>query len=238
MKLTLPAFDTRKKGRTLLKAYAAFCVLYFLSGNLQLRQAVPLPEFAPDQLIPLLGWTIWVYLSQFLFLGLAIGLLHNPVKVNRVVYSMLLATALSSIVFLAFPTRLPPRELQEAGLIKMTFDSVDLMFAITNTNCFPSLHVALAFLAALGLRDERRNLFPVALLWAASISISTLTAKQHYFIDVVAGPPLALLCHRVVRRVEWFHFPSLVGGRGAFGESSPRETPNEVGLQNEEVRCR
>ena len=51
------------------------------------------------------------------------------------------------------------------------------------TNCFPSLHVALATIAAFFWPRQRR----MATIWAAGIALSTLTTKQHYAIDVVGG---------------------------------------------------
>ncbi len=56
----------------------------------------------------------------------------------------------------------------------------------------PSMHVASSYLAALSLWRGRRTLFAVWLSWATAIAVSTLTAKQHYAIDVLAGAVLAL----------------------------------------------
>jgi len=53
---------------------------------------------------------------------------------------------------------------------------------------------ALAWLSALGLRDERKKAGALAMVWSTLISISTLTTKQHYFVDMVGGGGLAMLC--------------------------------------------
>ncbi|HEY6402922.1 MAG TPA: phosphatase PAP2 family protein, partial [Blastocatellia bacterium] len=76
-------------------------------------------------------------------------------------------------------------------------------------NCFPSLHVALAWLSALGLRDERRRAGALAMVWAALISISTLTTKQHYFADLVGGGALAFFCRWLIREQISFKEPRI-----------------------------
>jgi membrane-associated phospholipid phosphatase len=74
-------------------------------------------------------------------------------------------------------------------------------------NLFPSLHVAISWLAWLACRDRVR---PRALFLAVvvAISISTVFVKQHYIVDVVAGVALAVAAwaaagrwSRVARRV-------------------------------------
>ena len=60
-------------------------------------------------------------------------------------------------------------------------------------NCFPSLHVAWGFVAALCCHRVHRGVGVAALGWASLIAISTLYTKQHYVLDVVAGIALAVL---------------------------------------------
>ena len=66
-----------------------------------------------------------------------------------------------------------------------------------NTNVFPSLHTSLA--ATVGIfaylsRDEYLKWFPVAVVLAVSVIISTMYLGIHWAIDVVAGLGLAALC--------------------------------------------
>jgi membrane-associated phospholipid phosphatase len=55
------------------------------------------------------------------------------------------------------------------------------------------MHVASSYLAALSLSTRSRWLFGAWLVWATVIAISTVTAKQHYVVDVVAGLALAFV---------------------------------------------
>ena len=112
-------------------------------------------------------------------------------------YSMGLASALSFCVFFFYPTTLPRPLVDAEGLTAQAFQflySVD-----TASNCFPSLHVALACLAALGIAEERARLATFAIFWAGLISLSTMTTKQHYFADVVAGVCVAAICRALAK---------------------------------------
>jgi len=65
-------------------------------------------------------------------------------------------------------------------------------------NTCPSSHVAFAwlmFLAAGSTQWARKEpwLIGTSLLWAIGISLSTLTLKQHFIIDVVAGIAVAMV---------------------------------------------
>ncbi|WNG57717.1 phosphatase PAP2 family protein [Archangium gephyra] len=57
-------------------------------------------------------------------------------------------------------------------------------------SCLPNLHVAAAFVSAFAVVGERRA--PLLVAWAALIWGSTLTTRQHYVVDGVAGLLLAL----------------------------------------------
>jgi membrane-associated phospholipid phosphatase len=101
--------------------------------------------------------------------------------VSRLFYAISLASLLAFCIFLIYPTEFS-RSLtmkEEASTYAFRF-----LYSIDSAaNCFPSLHVALAWLSALGLRDERKKAGGRAMVWSTLISISTLTTKQHYFVD-------------------------------------------------------
>ncbi len=71
--------------------------------------------------------------------------------------------------------------------------------------CFPSMHVALSILPALlSLRAFRSPFFKAfSLASAVLISLSTLTLKEHFLVDSVAGAALALATYSFVWVREW-----------------------------------
>ncbi|HXG66659.1 MAG TPA: phosphatase PAP2 family protein, partial [Blastocatellia bacterium] len=159
-------------------------------------------EIAPssiDRLIPFVDWTVWVYHSQFFFLAFCVWAMRKPENISRALYAMGLASLLSFCVFLAFPTTLPRRLPPVEGLTAQAFAL--LYWMDSDANCFPSLHVALGWIAALGVMRERRSLGAFAVVIAVLISASTLTTKQHYFVDVLAGLGVAVLCRLLVGKM-------------------------------------
>lgn len=69
------------------------------------------------------------------------------------------------------------------------------------TNCFPSMHVAESYLAALVVRRCNRALGLGLVGMATLIWYSTLAIGQHWFVDGLAGLGLALLVDAVVFRL-------------------------------------
>jgi membrane-associated phospholipid phosphatase len=185
---------------TLALAYTAFCVLYLGAAALPLGVPTTLSASPFDESIPRLPWTVWIYLSQFPFLGFVYWRAFGTVSWMRNLRGMLAATVVSVSVFVLWPTRIV-RETVDADLATTLAFNV-LYGTDPATNCVPSLHVSLALLGVLGFWPERPRLAGACLSWATLIAISTLTTKQHYVIDVVVGIVVAAGAAWLARRVE------------------------------------
>lgn len=187
--LRVPPIRAPQVGRALLLGYGLFCLLYLGSHTLRLGTPLGLQRGALDAAIPLLPWTIWLYLSQFLLLPLAVLKAHDAADRSRLYYAALLATLIAAAVFLVFPTQLQRPPLPQGGISAYAWQ---LLFASDiDGNCFPSLHAALAVLAGIAL--WRRGWKITALLWPALIAAATLTTKQHVVWDTLAGMLLGAL---------------------------------------------
>jgi len=169
--------DVRRRGRAIVVAYLLFCVLYLGAPRLAIRDPHLLQPSSVDRAIPFLPWTIALYLSQFLFLFLTLWLQTDSRRLTRAFIAIAISTVLSCAIFILWPTTLPRPPVRNAA-----FDTLWL-FDVP-TNCFPSLHTALATIAAFFWPRRKRWL---AALWAAAIIVSTLTTKQHVAIDVAGG---------------------------------------------------
>lgn len=195
----LPTIDRKRKWLAFAAGYAGFCALYMLTGRIHLRSASPAPMLAIDGLIPFVDWTVWIYHSQFFFLLFAVWALETEAIISRTFYSMGLASALSFCVFFIYPTELTRPSIETAGATTQAFQ---FLYAIdTATNCLPSLHTALAGLGAFGVADERAREAIFAASWAGLITLSTMTTKQHYLIDVLAGLIVAVGCRAIAKRL-------------------------------------
>lgn len=177
---------------------------YFSTGYLLTNR---FPVFTPTYLtvlpfenyIPLIPWTSIIYLSDFLYLFIVVFLLQRS-KIDRYFFSFIIMATIHFVVFLFFPT-IYPRELWPLH-INYLFDYPMMLTRWMDAplNCFPSLHVGVCFLGSFFVLEGRKKWFPLFFVWAVLIALSTLTTKQHYFIDVVGGAILAIFSYWIVFR--------------------------------------
>lgn len=162
----------------ILAAYLLFCLLYLGAAAIDLRPPQLLQPSPVDRAVPFLPGTIAVYLSQFVFLFLTLRWQRDA----RVYVPMAIATLISCTIFIFYPTTIARPPVDNAA-----FDGLWL-FDVPE-NCFPSLHVSLALIAAAYWPRARW----IGIAWAIAIAVSTMTTKQHYFVDVAGGIAVGLL---------------------------------------------
>ena len=162
----------------ILAAYLVFCLFYLGAAAIDLRPPQLLQPSLIDRAIPFLPWTIAVYLSQFAFLFLTLRWQRDA----RVYVPMAVATLISCAIFVLYPTTIARPAVDSAA-----FDGLWL-FDVPE-NCFPSLHVSLAIIAAAYWPRARW----IGIAWAIAIAVSTMTTKQHYFVDVAGGIAMGFL---------------------------------------------
>lgn len=183
-----------------LATVAIYAIAGVLAEGLEPRL---LPLSALDRAVPLLPGTIWIYLSIYFVYASSCILQRDMKAYGKFLSSYLVAYTGSTILFLAFPTTFP-RDLYPAthGAGASLSESALYWFRLWDrpTNCFPSMHVASAVLATLPFRGRRPGLFVAFSIWSVLIGITTITTKQHYAADVVAGALFGWLCHHVAFR--------------------------------------
>ena len=195
--IALPVVRRSNQITAMILGYLAFSAMYLGAGHIKLAASTTLAPGALDAAVPMLEWSVWIYLSQFVLLPFAIASARDDVDRSHALYGMLVATVLATVVFLLWPTEIvrhaPTDGTVTAWAWRMLHD-VDVP-----SNCFPSLHVALAVIA--GRTLWRRGVRVVAVLWPALIAVSTLTTRQHVALDVAGGLVLAALAIVLTPRI-------------------------------------
>jgi membrane-associated phospholipid phosphatase len=202
---TLPLFLTRKK--KYLVGWPTFIIpaaVYSFVNHYPFVAPLELHRSWIDLSIPFLPNTIWIYMSELLFLSAIYIVSADMLNLNKFIYSYLCLQAMSCLIFWFWPTTYPrglypiPSDLNAAS----TYLFNSLRTADTPANCCPSLHVSGVYLSSFLYMDEQRKYFPFFFLWATAIALSTLTTKQHYLIDVIFGFGMAVghywFFHRLV----------------------------------------
>lgn len=168
-------------------------VLYAAPSRLAVGRATLFGLTDWESGIPYVPLTVWIYLAQFPLLVAAYLGCDSLIRCTRFLYAVVVVQALAAAVFVIMPLRYP-RELHVAsiGTDPLTRALADWVRGIDPpVNCFPSLHVTSCLLAMLLVGVERTpRAFAYGTIAVASMA-STLTFKQHYAIDLLAGVLLA-----------------------------------------------
>jgi membrane-associated phospholipid phosphatase len=183
-------------------ALVSLVPLYVFIAQENRGQPAHVPAIALDDLIPLQPVWSLVYGALYLFLiVLPVFVICQEELIRRTVRAYLAVWLTAYAVFLLYPTVAPRPDYElvpgggfGAWGLQILYDA-DPPF-----NCFPSLHVAHSFVGALAVYRMHRGLGLFAVVCAAIVGLSTLFAKQHYVLDVVAGAAPAHVAYAIFLR--------------------------------------
>lgn len=195
----LPLITAQNRWRSLAIGYLGFSLFYLASFGLSHSRATYLPITTWDAQFPRLPSSVWIYLSQFVLLPLAYGLEGDSRRLSRAYYAMLLATIVSCSLFVAWPTTVGQPIATDHPATATAWQL--LYFFDVPGNCFPSLHVALAIIAAWLLAGRGKMWMFLAPSWATAIAVSVLTTRQHRLVDIAGGISIAALSMWVTNTV-------------------------------------
>lgn len=154
------------------------------------------PEMAIDRVVPLAPAWMLVYGSIWVFMLLPFLVVREDALAVRMLMAYITVVVIAFSGFLLVPTLAPrPESVPHAGFFAWALRqnyAWDPPY-----NCFPSLHVAWAFVTASVSFRVHRGVGWAAGLWASLIGLSTLFTKQHYVVDVVAGALAAWIAYRL-----------------------------------------
>lgn len=184
-------------------------LMYLLANHYPLGPVRRLPLSSIDLAVPFWPWTVFAYLSDYLLLFVAFQCCRSRASADRFLLTEFFVIAFATLTHWSYPVAFPrelfplPEELawapQRAMVLLRTFDA--------ETSCLPSLHVAAAVLAPLLIRKEDPRAFPWLLAWALLVALSTMTTKQHYLVDVLAGGALAIAAALIATALRPLHAP-------------------------------
>ena len=159
-------------------------ILWVANGARTVTLETPL-----DGMIPFRPGWIWIYLSYYPFCFLPLAAWRRGVLFRQAAAGFGIQFATCLPFFALLPAWMDQPAVSGTSLSER---AVRALYSVDpGFNIFPSLHVANVLLvAAVCWRLERR--FGAAVwAWALLVAVSTVTVKQHYVVDVVAGAALA-----------------------------------------------
>jgi hypothetical protein len=155
---------------------------------------------AVDNVMPFWPWTVWIYFTEYAFFVYAYFWLNDLRLVTRYYYAYMAILLFSITVFLLFPVTFPRDSYPAIGdSISVSALNFLRMYMDAPANCLPSLHVSSCFISSLCFWQESRWRAVLLSLQSCLVAISTMTTKQHYFVDVWTAMILTGVCY-------WFFF--------------------------------
>ncbi len=160
---------------------------------------------AVDKLIPFNKYFILPYVSWYIFVAVFAGILCivDKGRYFKLLITLNVGMITCYIIYYFYPTYVP------RPIIKGTdfFSNMVLnLYAADNPyNCFPSIHVLNSVLIALYTyeSDKISKLTKIICVFiAASIVLSTMFIKQHYFADVLSAIVFAFMLYFSFKNVK------------------------------------
>jgi len=192
--MKLPVIGSTAQHFTAAVATVLVCAaMYFVPQHWRFAEPVELPLTRVDRAVPFWPLSGLVYFGAFVFLLATFLALRERATATRFLYASLLAQLGGMVCFLWWPTEYP-RALYPLPASASALGAA-LVHYVRSTdaplNCLPSLHVSTVTLCALALRGTRW--WGAATVAALVFAASTLTFKQHYFVDALAGAALGYI---------------------------------------------
>lgn len=188
-------------------------LLYWLAHQISI--SLNLTPFSPkidtiDNLIPVLPVFVIPYLYSYLFWicgPIAVSICDKKHFINFIT-SMIIGCLIGFVIFAFVPSYMD-RQVENlyqglgtdifSQLLRVVYDGDGQGLAY---NLFPSFHCMISVFCYLGVR-KRQEISPIyryySLILAILICFSTVFTKQHYFLDVVSGVSIAIICFVVVK---------------------------------------
>jgi len=150
---------------------------------------------ALDSAIPFLPWTLIIYMSLY-FMGFVGAVLCEGQEFCRLLVAVIAVDMICFGLFVVFTSHYPRPDISGLKGTMWHWMFATLYASDDPGNTFPSIHVALALMAGWRMRLHKGGKLWV--VWGVLVALSTLTVKQHYVADVVAGCAVAMVVYWLV----------------------------------------
>jgi membrane-associated phospholipid phosphatase len=158
--------------------------IYQLANRVHVFEPRFLPQTSIDQAVPFLPWTAvpYIMMTSLVFLWIFV---RDPRHFWRSLLACVIGFGINILIWSFYPTVIARPPLPAPSLASLAYRT--MVLTDTPANCLPSGHITMPLLACYAFVRERPRagwvIWPIFLLF----SVTLLTTKQHYLIDVPAG---------------------------------------------------
>ncbi len=199
----LLGFYLRHEKAALILGVTGFFLIGYLAIALQTAGGEAHSLATPlDAVLPYVPEAWPLYHAVYLLLFIPTRLYSRPAEMRRGAAANVACMTVAYAVFLLYPVS-DASLLNSAGLTEATASAggnFALLFDDRGMNCFPSLHVALATIAAFCCARADRRLGVFAWTLTGLIAASSLLLKRHYIVDLPGGFALGAFIYAFILR--------------------------------------
>ena len=193
-----------KRYKYLILSFLFNCGFYWLAkavtaGAYHYDMTIPF-----DDRIPLIHSSIIIYFGAyfFWFFNYLYACTVDSTMKMRFFSAELLGKTVCFLFFLVLPTTAARPEATDGTFWER---AIGFLYAVDSCDAlFPSIHCFnswFAYIAVRGREDVPKDYRAFSLLFALAVCVSTLTTKQHVFVDTVSGVLLAEAVFRVTDKI-------------------------------------
>lgn len=188
---------TARFALVLAGVYVVFAVIYLSINAFSVGRDAHTLFLPGEERIPFLPIFEYLYVLTYFVPVVIVMTIRDYAAFRRLMAAFALTMLVACATYLVFPVYFERPHLEVSSLHTWL---LSLSYLDKPYNHFPSLHVALSWLAVFASQVSRPARTALAVV-AVGISVSTIFVKQHYVADVVYGFALAGLAWRAVRRL-------------------------------------
>jgi len=173
---------------TIATLFACVCTSsYLLINHMPLREPILLWKSPIDELIPFVPWTIWPYIVLLLTDYFFPLMIKDRLQFYQTMRAYAIAAALAFACWALIPTTLP-----RDGIIPLgdTLSERTYRYLISMdppNNCFPSGHITIPTVLFWSFSIQWPQYKKLIWITFIMLSITILTTKQHYVLDLIGG---------------------------------------------------
>jgi len=194
----------------LLLGWVVYFALYFLTENLIPVESCHVIHSRLDDIIPFCEIFVVPYVFWYALIvgSLLYFALYSVDSFRKLSIFIMITQAVAMAIYIAFPNM---QDLRPAVFPRDNIFSrlVGLIYTFdTDTNVFPSLHVAYSIgIASVWLKEKSActGLKVFVVIAVILICLSTAFIKQHSILDAFGAIPVCILAELIVFRKRYFH---------------------------------
>lgn len=174
-------------GVVLAAYYVLFSATYLPINLFSVGRKAHILFLPGEERLPFMPIFEYLYVLTYFMPFLLVVTIRDYARFRRTARALIATLLTAYATYLALPVWFERPQLEVTSLHTWL---LSIEYLDKSYNNFPSLHVAMSWLAVHASQVSRKSRLGLAAL-ATAISVSTLFVKQHYMVDVLYGGALA-----------------------------------------------